>query len=50
MVGPLAIIGCLYLLVSLPAHTLERFLVWNAIGLLAYVLYARHNSLLARGA
>lgn len=48
LVGALAIIGCLYLLVSLPAHTLVRFIVWNVIGLIAYLLYGRRNSLMAR--
>jgi APA family basic amino acid/polyamine antiporter len=49
VVGPLAIAGCLYLLFSLPSHTLERFLLWNLIGLLFYLLYGHRNSLLAHG-
>lgn len=47
-VGALAIIGCLYLLLSLPEHTLVRFVVWNLIGLTGYLLYGRRNSLMAR--
>ncbi len=37
LVGGFAIVGCLYLLFSLPVTTLESFLAWNALGVLAYV-------------
>jgi len=50
VVGTLAILGCIYLLVSLPEMTLVRFVVWNAIGLVAYSSYGRSRSLLRRGA
>jgi APA family basic amino acid/polyamine antiporter len=43
-----AILGCWYLFSSLPWVTIKTFLIWNAIGLLAYFLYARHQSVLAR--
>jgi APA family basic amino acid/polyamine antiporter len=43
-----AIIGCAYLFASLPLVTIKTFLIWNAIGLLAYFLYARHQSVLGR--
>jgi APA family basic amino acid/polyamine antiporter len=43
-----AIIGCLYLFHSLPLVTKLAFVVWNAIGLLVYFAYARHQSVLAR--
>ncbi|WP_242097158.1 MULTISPECIES: amino acid permease [unclassified Sphingomonas] len=49
VVGTLAILGCLYLLVSLPEKTLVRFVLWNAIGLVAYLAYGRRHSLLAPG-
>jgi APA family basic amino acid/polyamine antiporter len=44
--GPLAIAGCGYLFVSLPLSTIGYFLLWNTLGVLAYVLYARHRSVL----
>jgi APA family basic amino acid/polyamine antiporter len=47
-VGTLAILGCLYLLASLPTHTLTRFAIWNVIGVLFYVLYSRSRSLIGR--
>ena len=47
VVGPLGILGCLYLFTSLPAVTIVLFFVWNAIGLGVYFLYARRRSLLA---
>jgi APA family basic amino acid/polyamine antiporter len=50
VIGPLGIIGCLYLFVSLPFATIWRFFAWNALGLLVYLLYARHKSLLANAA
>jgi basic amino acid/polyamine antiporter, APA family len=47
VIAPLAIAGCLYLMISLPAGTLIRFVIWNLIGIGVYVLYGRHKSLLA---
>jgi basic amino acid/polyamine antiporter, APA family len=47
VIGPLGIIGCAYLFVSLPFATVWRFFAWNALGLLVYLLYARHRSALA---
>jgi basic amino acid/polyamine antiporter, APA family len=48
VVGTLAVLGCLYLLASLPEKTLVRFVIWNLIGLAAYALYGRTHSALAR--
>ena len=39
--------GCIYLFTSLPVKTIVFFFVWMAIGLVVYMLYARHNSALA---
>ena len=39
----LAIAGCIYLAVTLPADTWLRFAVWMVLGLLVYVFYARHR-------
>jgi len=49
VVGTLAVLGCLYLLFSLPEKTLVRFLIWNVAGLVVYFLYGRARSVLARG-
>ena len=46
LVGPGAILGCLYLFASLPTKTIAWCLLWNAIGLLIYVVYGRRHSLL----
>ena len=46
-VGPLGILGCLYLFTSLPAKTIVLFFVWNALGLAVYFGYARRRSRLA---
>ena len=40
----LAILGCLYLAVTLPADTWIRFGVWMVLGLVVYVVYARGSS------
>jgi APA family basic amino acid/polyamine antiporter len=44
VIGPVAILGCIYLFTSL-SHTAQiAFFVWNAIGLVAYFAYAMHAS------
>jgi APA family basic amino acid/polyamine antiporter len=48
LVGPVAILGCIYLFSSLPTRTQLWCLLWNVFGLLVYVAYARRNSLLAK--
>jgi APA family basic amino acid/polyamine antiporter len=50
VIGTLAVLGCIYLLISLPEKTVVRFVIWNAIGLVAYFLYGRSRSLLGRAA
>jgi APA family basic amino acid/polyamine antiporter len=47
VVGPLAVMGCIYLFISLPGGTQWRFLAWNIIGVAVYLLYGRHRSRLA---
>jgi APA family basic amino acid/polyamine antiporter len=49
IVGTIAILGCIYLIVSLPNATLIRFAIWNLIGLAVYLLYGRARSLLRPG-
>ena len=48
VIGPVAILGCLYLFWSLPVTTQKWFLLWNAVGVLVYLIYSRRNSLLAK--
>lgn len=51
VVGMLTILGCLYLMVSLPPMTLVRFVGWNVIGLVIYFAYSRrHSDVAARAA
>ncbi len=38
VVGPIAIVGCLYLFISLPQQTQLWFAIWNVVGLVAYFL------------
>ena len=45
VVGPVAVLGCLYLFASLPSKTQKYFLIWNAIGLVVYFAYGRARSL-----
>ncbi|HBG50362.1 MAG TPA: amino acid permease, partial [Gammaproteobacteria bacterium] len=40
----LAIAFCAYLIASLDAVTLWRFVAWMALGMAVYVFYARHHS------
>ena len=50
VIGPVAILGCAYLFSSLPTKTQLWCVVWNAFGLLVYLVYARRNSVLAKAA
>ena len=49
LIGPAAVLGCLYLFTSLSVKTMVFFLVWNVIGVVAYMLYGRVKSRLAAG-
>ena len=49
VIGPVAILGCLYLFWSLPQRTQLWFLAWNVVGVVVYFAYGRRGSLLARG-
>ena len=46
LVGTLAILGCLYLLFSLPSTTIVRFVIWNLAGLAFYFVYGSRRSAL----
>jgi APA family basic amino acid/polyamine antiporter len=47
VIGPAAVIGCVYLFTSLSAKTMEFFAAWNAFGVVVYLLYSRTRSRLA---
>lgn len=49
IVGPIAIVGCLYLFFSLSAYTLMLFVGWAAVGLVIYFLYSRNKSHVGKG-
>lgn len=44
LTAPLGIVSCLYLIAQLPAATFVRLLVWMAIGLAVYFIYARRHA------
>jgi basic amino acid/polyamine antiporter, APA family len=44
----MGILSCLLLMFSLPAANWWRLFVWLGIGLLIYIFYSRHHSVLAR--
>lgn len=49
IVGPLCIVGCLYLFFNgLPHFTQWWFLIWNSVGLIVYFLYSARRSKLAK--
>jgi basic amino acid/polyamine antiporter, APA family len=43
VVGPAAILGCLYLFWSLPARTHHFFLMWNLVGIVLYLVWSRRR-------
>jgi APA family basic amino acid/polyamine antiporter len=47
VIGPAAVLGCLYLFTSLTVKTIAFFFIWNAVGVAAYLLYGRAKSRLA---
>lgn len=49
LVGPLTIVGCVFLFFNLPSAAMLVLPVWGAIGLVIYFGYSRRNSHLGRG-
>ena len=45
VMGPLAVLGCLFLFSQLTTKTEVFFLSWTAVGLLVYYLYGRRHSI-----
>jgi APA family basic amino acid/polyamine antiporter len=50
VIGPAAVLGCLYLFTSLSTTTKVFFLIWNTVGVIVYLLYGRTKSRLASAA
>jgi len=48
VIGPLGILGCLYLFYSLPERTRTYFFIWNAVGLVLYIIYGSGRAEAAR--
>src|SRR3546814_9896120 len=44
VVGTAAVLGCIYLLISLPSSTIVRFIIWNLAGLAIYFAYGDRKS------
>jgi len=42
--GLIGIVGCAYLFYSLPTYTQQWFLIWNAVGLVIYFVFAGRNA------
>jgi len=49
IIGPLTILGCLFLFFNLPMAAMLVLPIWGAIGLVIYFLYSRRNSHLGQG-
>jgi len=47
VIGPAAILGCLYLIANLQTKTLQFFLAWNVIGLAIYFILRRNKAKVA---
>lgn len=47
LVGPLAVLGCLYLFIKLPIFTQLLFVGWSAFGLVVYYMYGYRRSQMA---
>ena len=44
VIGPGAVLGCLYLFTSLSTKTITFFFIWNAVGVVIYLLFGRTGS------
>ena len=44
LVGPCAILGCLYLFGNLPERTRLFFFAWNGVGLIYYVVWKKRRA------
>ena len=48
VVGPAAILGCIYLFFSLPEKTQVWFLAWHGVGIVAYLTYGRRHAVVGQ--
>lgn len=48
LVGPAAVLGCIYLFMSLPSLAQQRFFIWTLIGVGVYFLYGYRRSPLGK--
>lgn len=44
LIGPAAVLGCIYLFTSLSTKTITFFFIWNAVGVVIYLLFGRAGS------
>ncbi|MEH3119454.1 MAG: amino acid permease [Methylorubrum populi] len=49
LIGTITVLGCGYLFLSLPAQTQAWFAIWNAAGVVFYLLYGRRRAVIASG-
>jgi len=50
IIGPVGILGCAYLFYSLPTYTQKWFVIWNAAGILLYLLFGARGAAKTRSA
>ena len=48
MIPILAVLACIWLMLSLSVETWLRFVVWMVVGLVVYLAYGRSHSLVGR--
>jgi APA family basic amino acid/polyamine antiporter len=49
LIGPLTIVGCVFLFLNLPFEAMIMLPAWTAIGIVVYLVYGRSRSHLGRG-
>ncbi|MBB3347064.1 MULTISPECIES: amino acid permease [unclassified Sphingomonas] len=49
LVGPMTIVGCVFLFFNLPSAAMLVLPIWGAVGLVIYFAYSRHHSHVGRG-
>jgi len=49
LLGPLTIVGCVFLFFNLPLDAMLVLPIWGAVGMVIYFAYSRHASYLGRG-
>jgi APA family basic amino acid/polyamine antiporter len=49
VIGPLTVLGCIFLFINLPTGAMLMLPIWTAIGCVVYFLYSRSRSHMAFG-